>query len=165
MRGARCVAVLLACLLPQLTAAAPRPGAPAPDFALKALSGENLRLSEFRGEVVLLTFWASWCGRCLDQLAALDRLAERYSGQAVHFVAVSIDADAHRARAAGERLGFPVLLDADGSIARAYAIDRMPLTLLVDADGELRHAHESYRGGDELNYAAELDALLVERGR
>lgn len=165
MRGARRLAVLAACLLPQLAAAAPAPGAAPPDFALKSLSGENLRLSEFRGEVVLLTFWASWCGRCLDQLAALDRLAERYAPRGVRFLAVSIDAEARRAREAGGRLGFPVMLDPDGRVAREYALDKLPLTLLLDADGELRHAHESYRGPDELNYAAELDALLVERGR
>lgn len=138
------------------------PGQPAPDFALKSTAGKNLRLSEWRGEVVLLSFWAGFCGRCTDQLAELDRLQRDYAARGVRVVAVNIDRDAQPARDAASRSKLLVLHDSDQSVARQYELSALPLTVVVDAHGNVRHVHEKYRGGDAALYAEELAALLQE---
>jgi len=156
--------IVTATLSPQVTAAAggARAGQPAPDFVLKSTSGENLRLSEWRGEVVLLSFWAKWCGRCTDQLDQLEKLQQQYQSQGVQVVAVNIDPDGEPARDAASRRKLLVLHDADQSVARQYELSELPLTVLVDPHGNVRHVHQKYRGGDAALYDEELAALLAE---
>ena len=153
-----------ATLLPALAvgSGAVLPGQPAPDFALKTVAGENQRLSEWRGEVVLLSFWAEWCGRCSDQLQQLEQLRKEYAGRGVRVVAVNIDSSAAPAREAAARSGLVMLHDSDQSVARHYALSSLPLTVLVDPHGKVRHVHEKYRGGDAALYDEELAALLRE---
>lgn len=161
----RFLAMLLAAgVLPALAGAsgAVLPNQPAPDFALKNVAGENLRLSEWRGEVVVLAFWADWCGRCSDQLQELNRLQKQYGARGVRVVTVNIDSDARPARDAAARSDVLVLHDADQTVARQYELSNLPLTVLVDAHGKVRHVHEKYRSGDAALYDEELSALLKE---
>ena len=151
--------LLAATSLPATTAVT---GQPAPDFALKNLAGDNLRLSEWRGEVVLLTFWAEWCGRCTAQLQDLEALQLQHQGDGVRVVAVNIDREARPFQDASSRLKLLVLHDSDQSVARQYALSDLPLTVLVDAHGTVRHVHQKYRGGDAALYSEELTALLDE---
>jgi peroxiredoxin len=156
--------ILLATLLPSFAAAAGTAvaGQPAPDFALKSTAGENLRLSEWRGEVVLLSFWAEWCGRCTDQLDQLEKLQQQYQARGVQVVAVNIDRDSQPSRDAASRRKLLVLHDGDQAVARQYELSDLPLTVLVDAHGKVRHVHQKYRGGDAALYDEELAALLAE---
>lgn len=156
--------LLAATLLPALAVAsgAVVPGQPAPDFALKNAAGENQRLSEWRGEVVVLAFWADWCGRCSDQLQELARLQKQYGERGVRVVAVNIDKDAAPARDTAARLPVLVLHDSDQQVARQYELANLPLTVVVDAHGNVRHVHEKYRGSDAALYDEELTALLQE---
>jgi peroxiredoxin len=159
------LAMLLAASLlpaPAVASGAVVPGQPAPDFALKNAAGENLRLSEWKGEVVVLTFWADWCGRCSDQLQELTRLQQQYGERGVRVVTVNIDRDGRPAREAAARSGVLVLHDSDQTVARQYELSNLPLTVLVDAHGKVRHVHEKYRGGDAALYDEELAALLQE---
>jgi peroxiredoxin len=164
MRTQFLATLLTAILVPTLAmaSAAVVPGQPAPDFALKNAAGDNLRLSEWRGEVVLLSFWAEWCGRCSDQLQQLERLQKQYAGRGVRVVTVKIDGDASAAREAAARSPLVVLHDSDQSVARQYELSNLPLMVLVDAHGKVRHVHEKYRGGDDALYDEELAALLQE---
>ena len=151
--------LLAATALPATTAVT---GQPAPDFALKNLAGNNLRLSEWRGEVVLLTFWAEWCGRCTAQLQDLEALQLKHQSDGVRVVAVNIDREARPFQDASSRLKLLVLHDSDQSVARQYALSDLPLTVLVDAHGTVRHVHQKYQGGDAALYAEELTTLLEE---
>src|SRR5690606_38104999 len=126
-------------------------GQPAPDFALKATSGTNFRLSEYRGEVVLLTFWSSRCGQCPAQLAAVSRLVDTYRSAGLAALAVNVDDDQLAAAAFALRhpVSFPVLLDPDKAVARAWRVDNLPMLLMIDRSGIVRHVHREQRAGDE----------------
>ena len=135
---------------------------PAPDFSLKNAAGQNLRLSEWRGEVVVLNFWARSCGVCTDALKDLDQLQKRYGEEGVRVVAVNIDRETQPASDAARRLQLLVLHDREQSVARDYALSSLPLTVFVDAHGKVRFIHEKYRGGDAALFSEELAALLKE---
>lgn len=145
----------------------------AADFSLKANTGKNLRLSEHRGEVVMINFWATWCVGCRDEMPQLNELYQRY--RAAGFTVLGINVDEKRAAADEmvKALGvtFPVLYDiapddvSDYSkfrTARLYQVRKMPITFLVDRNGRVRYVHEGYRRGDEDEYNRKIRELLKE---
>jgi len=158
------VAAVLAACLATAFARAELAGEPAPDFVLKSVTGENLRLSEYRGRVVLLAFWASWCGECRSQLEGLDGLRERYDGAGFELMSVSLDRDMDDASdaAASARLGFPVLHDAGGVVGEEYDVGSIPYVVLIDRDGIVRESFAGYRRGEEERYLERVRGLLNE---
>ena len=102
------LAVAAAAVAGSVSAATQLRGSEAPDFVLKSIAGKNLRLSEYRGEVVMLSFWATWCGDCRAQLEQLGAMRDRYQDAGVELLAVSLDQSARQAgavTAAGELSG------------------------------------------------------------
>ena len=87
--------------------------APAPDFTLKSLAGSNLRLEEYRGQVVLINFWASWCGPCRQEMPILDQLHQRYEDTGFAVLGVNVEGEVEPARKVLDRtpVSFPVLID------------------------------------------------------
>ncbi|MEJ1962490.1 MAG: TlpA disulfide reductase family protein [Gammaproteobacteria bacterium] len=148
------------------SAAAPYPliGREAPDFALHALVGSNVRLSEALGDVVVVTFWGSRCGPCGTQLGALNRSLSTYSSVGLRVFGVSVDDDQARALdyAKAQPVSFPMLLDPAKSVSRLYEVDNLPMTVLIDRGGVVRHVHRDYSTKDEALYLKELRALLNE---
>jgi peroxiredoxin len=145
-------------------ATTPGTGQPAPDFALRTLDRQNVRLSEYRGEVVLITFWATWCGPCQQELAALNGLYEKYNRAGLILLAVNIDDDQGRAAQMAHTLGiaFPVLMDERKEVAQLYQVQNMPVTLLIDREGVVRHVYDNYKSGNEKQYLEQLRELLKE---
>jgi peroxiredoxin len=139
-------------------------GSAAPDFVLKSVSGENLRLSEYRGEVVMLTFWASWCGDCRAQLEKLGDTYARYQDAGVELLAVSLDQTEKQAQDVAGSLGsrYPVLHDAGGEVGRLYDVSKVPVMVLIDRGGVVREVFEGYRRGNEEQYLESVQALLRE---
>jgi len=136
----------------------------APDFTLKSLEGTNLRLEEYRGQVVLINFWASWCGPCREEMPHLARLYEKYRASGFTVLAVNIDEDPAKAARLAQQLGmrFPVLLDTGKQVSRTYDLSAMPSTVLVDRDGRVRHVHRGYRDGYAETYDRQIRDLLRE---
>jgi peroxiredoxin len=136
----------------------------APDFTLRQIDGPNLRLGEQRGRVVMVNFWATWCGPCRVELPQLAKLHDRYRGSGFLLLAVNIDEDPNAARALAGKLGlkFPVLLDTDKKVVGTYDLNAMPATVLIDKDGRVRHLHRGYREGVEQTYEQQVRELLKE---
>lgn len=139
-------------------------GQEAPDFALKSSTGENLRLSEYRGDVVMINFWATWCGPCRQEMPLLDELYTRYERVGFNLLGVNIDDDSRRAMQMIDELGvsFPVLFDARKEVSELYEVDAMPVTVLVDREGNVRYVHHGYKPGYEDKYLDQVRSLLRE---
>ncbi len=137
---------------------------PAPDFALKSLTGENLRLSEYRGEVVVLNFWSTECGTCVLQMPAVQKLYEQYRGSGLQVLGINIDRNSRRAREMVEKLelAYPVLLDAEKSVSREYKLNALPFVVVIDRDGAIRYTHSGYRSTDRHLYRGQINELLAE---
>jgi peroxiredoxin len=139
-------------------------GAAAPDFVLKSVDGQNLRLSEFRGEVVMLAFGATWCGECREQLEQLGTMHEHYEDAGVELLAVSLDQSQKQAGdlAASLASSYPVLFDAGGEVGRLYDVSKVPVMVLIDRAGVIRNVFEGHKRGSEQQYLESVQALLRE---
>jgi peroxiredoxin len=162
----RTVALLATCLaaMAGAAAAAVLTSGPAPDFTLHSLGGSNLRLKEQRGQVVMLNFWASWCGPCREEMPLLDHLYEKYHASGFQLLGVNVDEDVHNATGVSSKLGlhFPVLLDTEKRVARLYDLNTMPSTVLIDRDGRVRYIFRGYKDGYERAYEQQIRELLRE---
>jgi peroxiredoxin len=136
----------------------------APDFTLKSQSGENVRLSDFRGQVVLLNFWASWCGPCRQEMPILDAINKKY--QALGFTVLGINVDLKSEKAINylkdTPVNFPVLYDPESKVSELYSVSAMPSTAIIDRDGHVRFIHAGYKSGDEETYRKKIKALMRE---
>ena len=137
---------------------------PAPDFTLKSLEGSNLRLEEYRGQVVLINFWATWCGPCRQEMPILDRLHQRYEDTGFAVLGVNVEGAAGPAQNLVDQTGvsFPVLIDEGQKVSEAYHLEAMPSTYVVDRDGNVRYVHRGYKPGDEDKYVEVVKALIRE---
>jgi peroxiredoxin len=137
---------------------------PAPDFALKSHSGENLRLSEFRGEVVMINFWASWCGPCRQEMPLLDELYTQYQPLGFTILGVNVEEDPSKAKQLLKEspVNFPILYDDKSEVSKLYKVVAMPSTVLVDRDGNVRYLHQGYKPGYEESYQHQVRALIRE---
>ena len=123
----------------------PAKGEPAPDFRLPALDGSLRRLSELRGKVVLLNFWATWCGPCRKELPSLESLHQRFSKDGLAVLGVSDEkADEVRGFLEGKGITYPTLNDHYAEVFRRYHVTAIPTTLIIGPDGRLRERIEGY---------------------
>ncbi|MEZ5596330.1 MAG: TlpA disulfide reductase family protein [Pseudomonadales bacterium] len=136
----------------------------APDFTLKSLDGSNVRLEDLRGQVVLINFWATWCGPCRQEMPVLDRLYKRYQDTGFTIVGVNVEGEAAPAQALATKTGvtFPILLDDAQKVSKLYDLKAMPSTVVVDRDGNMRFLHRGYKPGDEERYVAVVRELIRE---
>jgi peroxiredoxin len=139
-------------------------GKDAPDFVLKATDGRNLRMAEFRGQVVMVNFWARWAGDSRQEMPALDRINTTYSRAGLVVLGVSVDEDLDRARefAAAMKVSYPMMFDTGSNIGRDYLLQKMPMTILVDRAGVVRYANVGFKRGDERAYLDHIRELLRE---
>ena len=145
-------------------AAAAIEGGAAPDFALSSTVGTHYRLSEHRGEVVALVFWASWCGDCRQELERFERLRRTYGSAGLVVLGVNLDQEPARASAlAGAAgIGYPVLLDSGKDVSKTYRADDLPLIVLIDRNGAIRARHDALDEREERGLLVNLRDLIDE---
>lgn len=136
----------------------------APDFTLKSASGENLKLSEYRGDVVLINFWASWCGPCRQEMPVLSELHDKYKALGFTVLGVNVEEDSSKALRLLQDIpvSFPVLFDNESVVSKQYDVVAMPSTVLVDRDGNMRYLHKGYKPGLEEVYMQQIRNLVRE---
>jgi thiol-disulfide isomerase/thioredoxin len=121
----------------------PLPPAPAPALELPDLRGRQHRLADYRGKVVLVNFWATWCVPCRDEMPSIERLRSALEGRPFAVLAVNLAEPEDRIRKFLDAvpLGFPVLLDRDARATRAWQARALPTTYIVAPDGTVRYRH------------------------
>ena len=139
-------------------------GKQAPDFTLRSDQGDNKKLSEYRGKVVLINFWASWCGPCQQELPKLSELKQLHDEHDFELLAINIDEEPNKAIRLAKKLGinFPVLFDEEKNVSKLYDIDAMPMTVLIDRNGDVRYLHRGYKESYLSLYQQQIKQLKYE---
>jgi thiol-disulfide isomerase/thioredoxin len=144
-------------------ALAVEPGQPAPSFAAHALEGDStLSLGTYRGKVVFLDFWASWCGPCQSAMPLIESLRNEFPADQFQVLAVNLDQDPAKAKAflARRKVGYPSVSDPEGRLPATYGLKTMPTSYLIDRNGVVRSVHAGFRASDLDGLRAEIRALL-----
>ena len=127
----------------------------APDFTLKNLEGQEVSLSDYRGQWVVLNFWATWCGPCRTEIPAFSTFADENPDVVV--LGVATDGDASTLKPAAEELGitYPVLVDSQGISASLYKVNTIPTTVVVGPEGTVETVHVGIMMGWQLALAVD----------
>src|SRR5205085_3776430 len=135
---------------------------PAPDFTLKDADGHDVKLSDFRGKVVLLDFWATWCGPCKFTIPELNNLQKKYGNKGLVILGVSLDEDgwpAIKAYTEKQKFEYTILLSTP-EMMKAYddKVDALPTAFIIDKEGKIRNKHEGITDTDVFD--SEIKELL-----
>lgn len=141
-----------------------RAATPAPELQAQDLAGAPKNLANYRGKVVLLNFWASWCPPCLREMPSMERLRMKMTGRPLAIVALDsaetpAEVNAYLSRM---KLGFPILLDPDGSNTKRWKVFALPTSFLLDADGRVRYVLTGPTEWDEGEALGVIESLLAE---
>lgn len=133
----------------------------APDLSLPDMSGRQLSLSQFRGQKVLLVFWASWCPPCQTEMASLQRLHENPAVRNLNILAVNVGETENQIRAfvARQNLSLPILFDAKGVVQNRYGVHQLPIVFLIDGQGRIIARHLGLRDWNSSDAITELNQL------
>jgi peroxiredoxin len=137
---------------------------PAPEFTLRDANGAFVKLSDYRGKVVLLNFWATWCGPCALEIPWFIEFEQQYKSRAFEVVGISMDDDGWEAvkpYVSEHKMNYRVLLG-DDSVSQLYGgVEALPTTFIIDRDGKIAFVHVGLAGKDE--YLGEIQTLLDEK--
>ncbi len=137
----------------------------APIFTLQDLAGREQPLAQWRGKLIMLNFWATWCSPCRAEMPGMERLWQRYRDKGLVVVAVSVDEGMeHRVAKFVEilKLSYPILLDAEGVVSDYYQVSALPHSFLIDSDGKLIASIVGEREWDSPQAYALIESLLSE---
>jgi peroxiredoxin len=136
----------------------------APEFSLPGRSGQTVTLSAYRGDVVMINFWASWCKPCRQELPLLEQMYQRYKNLGFTLIGVNVDEDQKNADLILKNIpvSFPIAYDQQDKVSNKYGLEGMPNTVFVDRNGNIRHVHTGYTPGDEQGYDEQIRLLIRE---
>jgi cytochrome c biogenesis protein CcmG, thiol:disulfide interchange protein DsbE len=157
---------IFSCFLVMLTlpALALTVGEVAPAFELPG-DGSAIKLSNYRGKLVYLDFWASWCGPCKQSFPWLNDIQAKYAGKGFQIIGINVDTNTEDAKAflAGLPAKFVVAFDAKGQTPKAYVIKGMPSSLLIDANGKVVYQHSGFREADKAELERSIQQALTSK--
>ncbi|MCA9731232.1 MAG: TlpA family protein disulfide reductase [Deferribacteres bacterium] len=138
----------------------------APVFTGKTMDGKAFNLAEYKGKVVLLDFWASWCGPCKKEFPFLMGLQEKTKSQPFHVVTINVDTEASKMmgflKEQPRKPNFPVVVDPEGKLPEKYKVEGMPTTVLIDQNGVIRFRHTGFVESDKAKFIQEIKTLLKQ---
>jgi thiol-disulfide isomerase/thioredoxin len=139
---------------------------PAPAFQLSGRGGKSIDLSQFKGQVVMINFWATWCKPCRDEMPLLEDIYKKYKPMGFTLLGVNVEPDSKDAETWLGKLPkpvtFPIAYDVDSKVSKLYKVETMPSTVLVDRKGNVRVLHRGYKAGDENIYLTQIRSMLKE---
>ena len=137
---------------------------PAPAFSLLARGGSTIDLSQYKGQVVMINFWASWCVPCRQEMPLLDSIYKKYKPLGFTLLSVNVEPEQKDAENFLKQtpVSFPVVFDAKSKVSGLYNVQGMPTTVFIDRKGNVRLMHVSYKTGDENLYMDQIRTLLRE---
>jgi thiol-disulfide isomerase/thioredoxin len=158
------VRAMLCAMFAATPALAVAPSGPAPAFELQSMAGKAVNLSQFKGQVVMINFWASWCGPCRQEMPILEKLYGKYKPMGFTMVGVNVEPDSKLAAEwlKATPVTFPILFDTKSEVSKLYQVQGMPNTVIIDRKGNLRWLHRGYKPGDENEYLDQIRALVRE---
>jgi peroxiredoxin len=158
------IAAIAATLTLAVPALAAEVSAPAPQFTLASRAGQQVSLAQYKGQVVMLNFWASWCGPCRQEMPLLESIYKKYSKMGFTLLGVNVEPDSQAANDWLKQtpVSFPILYDKDSKVSKLYDVAGMPSTVIIDRSGKLRMLHRGYKPGDENEYLDSIRTLIRE---
>jgi thiol-disulfide isomerase/thioredoxin len=167
MRGSArhgfCTLILVA-VLASAPAVAGDSAGPAAQFSLKSRSGQTVSLSNLKGQVVLINFWATWCGPCRKEMPLLEQIQKKYGALGVTMLGVNVEEDTRMMVTflRDTPVSFPILMDPANGVSKLYHVAAMPSTVIIDRKGNVRFVHQGYQPGDEGTYQDVIRQLIRE---
>lgn len=157
--------LLLALCLVLLVPSSAFAGEKATDFTLKSLAGDNVSLSDYKGKVVLVNFWATWCAPCLKEMPKLNEMQAELGDKGLQVISISADdpKDLAKVKITTKRMKYTpvVLLDTEAKALSTYNPNKdMPYTFIVSPDGEIAHTKKGFTEGDETKLKQWVEELL-----
>lgn len=136
----------------------------APAFSLQSVSGGTVSLAQFKGDVVMINFWASWCGPCRQEMPLLDSIYKQYKDMGFTLLGVNVEPDSGSADAWLKKtpVSYPILFDPKSQVSQLYQVQAMPTTVIIDRQGIVRYVHNGYLPGDENQYMNSIRSLIVQ---
>ncbi len=139
---------------------------PAPGFSLSGRGGKTIDLNQFKGQVVMINFWATWCVPCRQEMPLLEDMYKKYKPMGFALVGVNVEPASGDPEAWLGKLPkpvtFPVGFDVDSKVSKLYKVDVMPTTVFIDRKGNVRVMHRGYKAGDEDFYLTQIRSMLKE---
>lgn len=160
--------IIVSALLFSLTAQAkdlkPYDGGALPDFTLSDMSGKAHTLSNYHGKVVMLNFWATYCGPCIKEMPSMQRLREKLAGKPFEILAIDMAEEKADVSAFMQRhkiaVNFPILLDTEGEVIEQWMVSAVPTTFIIDPQGRIRYALYGGLEWDNAEVLATINSLL-----
>lgn len=142
-------------------------GRKAPSFALEDLSGEIVELKSLTGDgPVLVSFWATWCKPCVEELAEYQKIYDELKGKGMKMVAISTDTEKSLSKVKpfvkAKDFNFTVLLDPNSETARKFYVQSVPYSFILDNEGKIVYSHLGYKKGDEIKVKKIITELLAD---
>jgi peroxiredoxin len=160
------IAVLAAAALSvaSISSAGIKEAGPAPQFTLNARGGKAVNLAQYKGQVVMINFWATWCGPCRQEMPLLETIYKKYNKMGFTLLGVNVEPDPKPAEdwLKATPVSFPILFDTKSEVSKMYEVSGMPSTVIVDRKGNVRVIHHGYKPGDENEYQDNIRKLVRE---
>ena len=137
---------------------------PAPQFQLAARGGKTIDLAQYKGQVVMINFWATWCGPCRQEMPLLESIYKKYNKMGFTLIGVNVEPDTKPVESFLKEtpVSFPIAFDTKSEVSKMYEVSGMPSTVIVDRKGKVSVIHHGYKPGDENVYQDAIRKLVRE---